>query len=419
MMKALDKSHPRHRATAADPFWVTLFERLDRVVKLQLAICPDSDVHRQESMVSSHFESLKRMYEHLSHGVSFDPTEQIAQRQLYSALQAWLAAGKPEYNFDATRVTNSGLQEWKPNYIISVSGKYPDSVISGIRKFRDDVHLQTTELFDGELRNVDQKDFKYWLERERKAGGRAIIQSRQLYEQRMQDIAVGKVSFSFENIYSSQGLDHFNLIVEVLREKGTADKDIVPRLKTFLDSNEFKDYPASRIAALVWAAAGRAAASGQKEPPNRGTGNDIKVLTLLPFCDAMFVDNGCRALWEKIPGRYRPSYKARLFSYNTREQFLVYLDQIEKNADLTSHCGLASKPCGLHATLPVGIEQLGDVSDHQFNQDTDVNKQRFAFGPAGVYERRTSASRLGRDLRGSGLEQCRHAQSLLCGSSPV
>ena len=62
--------------------------------------------------------------------------------------------------------------------------------------------------------------------------------------------------------------------------------------------------------------------------------NDIRVLTLLPFCDAMFVDNGCRALWEKVPRKYRPPYRARLFSYNTREQFLAYLQEIEDDGDL-------------------------------------------------------------------------------------
>src|SRR5690348_4220295 len=34
-----------------------------------------------------------------------------------------------------------------------------------------------------------------------------------------------------------------------------------------------------------------------------------------------------------------------------------------QHADLTSHCGLASKPRGLHASLPVGVEQLGDFTN--------------------------------------------------------
>lgn len=106
-----------------------------------------------------------------------------------------------------------------------------------------------------------------------------------------------------------------------------------PTLKAFLASDEFKDYPMSRITTLVWAAIGQAAANGQKEPPNAGTSNDIRVLSLAPYCDAMFVDNGCRALWMKIPTKYRKPYKAKIFSYNTRHEFLGYLRDIQDRAD--------------------------------------------------------------------------------------
>lgn len=105
------------------------------------------------------------------------------------------------------------------------------------------------------------------------------------------------------------------------------------RIRQFLDSDTYKDFPHSRITALAWAAICQAAALGQKKPPNAGMGNDIRVLTLLPYCDAVFVDNGCRALWEKVPRRYRPSYAARIFSYNTKDQLLAYLQEVEDNGD--------------------------------------------------------------------------------------
>jgi hypothetical protein len=47
----------------------------------------------------------------------------------------------------------------------------------------------------------------------------------------------------------------------------------------------------------------------------------------------MFVDNGCRALWMKIPTKYRKPYKAKMFSYNTRQEFLAYLRDIQDHAD--------------------------------------------------------------------------------------
>ncbi len=334
MMKALNKAHQAHSRAAADPFWLTLFERLDRLVKLQLAICPYSDAHRHESMMTGFFEPLKRMYEQLSHGVSFDSLEAIARRQLNVALLAWLRGEAAHYDFDAERVTNGGLNEWKERFIISVSGvEYPPEVVDGIRKFRDSVHAGVRDVFE-HYREVRNTDFEYWSDRERTAGGRAILQAAQLYAQRMRDIAAGIVPFSFDNVYSSNGLDHFNLILEVLKAHGTSSDELGAKIRAFLESDAFKDYPASRIGALLWAAIARNAALGQKKVPNTGMMNDINVVsTLLPYCDAMFIDNGCRGLWESIPKQHRSFADKPVFSYNTRDCFLTYLQEIEDGAD--------------------------------------------------------------------------------------
>jgi hypothetical protein len=46
------------------------------------------------------------------------------------------------------------------------------------------------------------------------------------------------------------------LIIEVLKARGVPDDGLMPTLKAFLASDEFKDYPMSRITTLVWAAIG-------------------------------------------------------------------------------------------------------------------------------------------------------------------
>jgi hypothetical protein len=54
----------------------------------------------------------------------------------------------------------------------------------------------------------------------------------------------------------------------------------------------------------MFAAIAHRAANGQRKPPNRGMANDIGVVsTLLPYCDAMFIDNGCLSLLQNIPKR--------------------------------------------------------------------------------------------------------------------
>jgi hypothetical protein len=52
MMKALNPKNEAHARARTHPLWLPLYKRLDRLVQLQLAICPTSEEHRRESLVS-------------------------------------------------------------------------------------------------------------------------------------------------------------------------------------------------------------------------------------------------------------------------------------------------------------------------------------------------------------------------------
>lgn len=54
--------------------------------------------------------------------------------------------------------------------------------------------------------------------------------------------------------------------------------------------------------------------------------------SLIPYCDAMFVDNECRALWQDIPRDYKLPYPCVLFSPNKGADFLRYLKEIRDSA---------------------------------------------------------------------------------------
>ena len=73
MEKTLNPKVAEQQKKRIDKFWFQLFEKLDTLSKLQLIVCPDSITHQNESKVTiEHYETLKRMYELLSHGTSFD-----------------------------------------------------------------------------------------------------------------------------------------------------------------------------------------------------------------------------------------------------------------------------------------------------------------------------------------------------------
>jgi len=81
---------------------------------------------------------------------------------------------------------------------------------------------------------------------------------------------------------------------------------------------------------------GQKAATGQREPPNRGTINDINIVSsLMPYCDAMLIDNKCRAWLEDIPQRYALDYPTRIYSRSDGDEFIAYVRTIEAEADPT------------------------------------------------------------------------------------
>jgi hypothetical protein len=106
MMKALNDEMESHEKAKADPFWLEMFDALERVSKLQLIVCPDSSAHRDQSLMRPYFGALKRMYEQLSHGVSFHDAAYISDYQVNMALLAWMKGEAPQHDLNPERVTS-------------------------------------------------------------------------------------------------------------------------------------------------------------------------------------------------------------------------------------------------------------------------------------------------------------------------
>src|SRR6266853_6920509 len=111
----------------------------------------------------------------------------------------------------------------------------------------------------------------------------------------------------------------------------------ISRLETeFGKANRIAEAPFVKLQSLMFAAIAMRAAQGQKDPPNEGTTTDIDTVShLLPYCDAMFMDNGCRSLLLDIPTALRPPETTKVFSLNVKTQFLDYLRSIRVGISAT------------------------------------------------------------------------------------
>jgi len=56
------------------------------------------------------------------------------------------------------------------------------------------------------------------------------------------------------------------------------------------------------------------------------------IATVLPYCDAVLIDNEMRGLLELGPVRERLGFETKAFSPQTLDAFLEYLASVEKDA---------------------------------------------------------------------------------------
>jgi hypothetical protein len=107
------------------------------------------------------------------------------------------------------------------------------------------------------------------------------------------------------------------------------EEERLPRAFDFLQWDGLRELPSHKIGSHLFAAIARKASAGQRRLPSKGMLNDVRVISsYAPFVDAMFVDNECAALLAEEPLAGRLRYKARIFSLNTRDEFLAYVRSI-------------------------------------------------------------------------------------------
>jgi hypothetical protein len=119
-------------------------------------------------------------------------------------------------------------------------------------------------------------------------------------------------------------------IFQFPREGGMRSRDEMTELmKGFRAANPIAEAPFLKLQALMYAVIAMQATGGQKHPPNEGMATDIDTVShILPYCDAMFVDNECRALLLNIPKRLQPEWVSRVYSMHVKDDFLAFLREI-------------------------------------------------------------------------------------------
>jgi len=362
IMKMLSADAPGHKRAKAEPLWRELFESLDVLCRMQLIICPDSTEHRDESLISPFPEELKHTYEHFSTGISFSRSTSIEHMQIAEAFNCWLKNKKPDFEFDSRHIAHTNLHGWHDRVFITVSGILPGHK-HAIRQSRSSVHRGLGDLFG--RHQAEKKSFAQVFEIEKAGYAESVLRGIERDRQKAAELQslfdrFGPVPRSISqysetmNTPLMHGLQHIasmHLLGQDKRdleedEREKVEEEAREKVIAFVKSGAMNETPSNIIAASMYAALARKAAAGQKKLPDEGTATDIRVVsTLLPYCDAMFVDNFCRSLLNEIPRTHKLPYNCAIFSSKTSSDFLQYLSGI-RNGVTPEHLELLKEVYG-------------------------------------------------------------------------
>ena len=294
-------------------------------------------MHENESLLFEFGDALKKLYENLGSGNSFKNFDTVKSDQIGELAYAWSEGREPQFDFDASNILERNPNEWNERYYLTF-GNNPFVRADEIRQAREEIHAHIARLF-ADVWGAEKHDFHYWYDLERKGYQgwlrKAVIQSRQGRIEALSRYSPGR-EISLQDLNATLpsfaealcvSLEH---IMRFPRDGSERTQDERSRLETsFGEANRIAEAPFVKLSALLYASIAMRATAGQKEPPNIGTTTDIDTVShLLPYCDLMFIDNGCRSLFLDIPKSLRPPDTEKLFSPNTKAAFLGRLRSI-------------------------------------------------------------------------------------------
>lgn len=332
MMMALNPNMKAHKAGRVDPKWRDLFHLTHRLVKFQLLACPESDFHRHESTLAPFAPQLKRMYELLSGGASFHNAGYIQQLQLHLSLEDWLQGrGDGSLRTDIHEIVFSDFNTWQDRLIISVNTKLPEDWIDESRRQREEVSTEIAAVF--ERWRAERKSYDETYREEVRGFGKGLVKAYLLHLSRFVRVAKGLEEPTLDLIGSSTVHTTLHLL-DVLREAKVSEEQVWPKLLEYLVSDALEKVPFVRLTAMLYAAIARKAVAGQKRPPSKGMTSDVEmVATLLPYCDAMLVDNEIAGYLREEPIASEVArYGTTIFSPRTLDAMVDYLKDIEVGA---------------------------------------------------------------------------------------
>lgn len=313
------------------PFWQEVFRLLHRVVHLQQAVLPHSNIHHAETVVSAWPRELREAYEAMGGDIRFVDTNDVQMREVTEFATAYVEQREPRLTFDVDEVLNGQRNKWLPDMRAVVGTDY-SRFAAGTRRRRDAVGQSVDELIAS------------WRDRGHGFDEVLNIELNAYYRSRVEALKAWRANYEraeasgdpFESL--NQSMSHIcrelSMLDRLLRKAGIPEGSHDLARNSFWLWDRNREMPFGRILAYMFAALAGQVKAGRKKGVSAGFMNDVEaVAAYAPFVDPMFIDKECALLLTQGRPARELEYKARIFSLTNRDEFLVYLEGLEAQAD--------------------------------------------------------------------------------------
>lgn len=329
MMKALNPESPARTTGSLNEFWKTVFQKIDRLNKLQLIICPDSPYHKDESLLAEgHTADLQQMYEHLSDGASFKFKREIIDQQLCHVIRAWIRQEKLErLDLNPSKAIRGNLHTWQDRYRISVNMGLTPNYVQDMKHNRITVAAEIRRIFH-EIWKKERKSKQQWYTEELSGFGEGLIKA---YKNRGQQIlsAARQGFIDVEKLLPDATQFTIAKLKRIFEKEGVPTEKFWDTLQNFLYSDEVSKIPCLDVS--CWMFANMACKAQSQSDLDDSFPTDVDMIsTVMPYSDAMFIDKACHGLIDELR-RELAQYTCVLFSLRNKDDFIAYLDQIERD----------------------------------------------------------------------------------------
>ncbi|WP_156929511.1 hypothetical protein [Paracoccus sp. J55] len=314
-------------------FWKEAADLLEQCVLLQQLLCPQSDIHRDESMVFQRGNELSLAHEMLGGDTRFQSTSDIEREQVWAYLEAFLSGSEPVLDLAVDEILDGQRNKWLSRFHVTATVDW-SSFAKGVRDHRELAADNLAPLYE-RWRADPNASFKSVLKTELEAFGISRISAYSHFTDLARRGLENRDMESFMSGALSGPVREFREIRDFFLNLGVKVDQAGRQVVDFWNWPKNSTIPHHRIQAYLFAAMARKILAGQKKNPTRGATNDIRAIaTYAPYVDAMFVDSEFATFLSEKPLMDDLTYRARIFSIRTQNAFLDYLRELVRSATM-------------------------------------------------------------------------------------